>query len=152
MGRTAKTGCGPFRVGRYGPCGPVAQWSEQGTHNPLVVGSIPTRPTWNCNDRRGRPQVELLRDLVARRLPDLAAQLTIDTADGFQGDERDVMIMSPVISQETPPHLARFAGRPNRVNVAITRARARLIIVGDRNACLASPTVLAELASHATEM
>jgi hypothetical protein len=27
--------------------GPVAQWSEQGTHNPLVVGSIPTRPTMN---------------------------------------------------------------------------------------------------------
>ena len=25
--------------------GPVAQWSEQGTHNHLVVGSIPTRPT-----------------------------------------------------------------------------------------------------------
>ena len=25
--------------------GPVAQWSEQGTHNPLVVGSIPTWPT-----------------------------------------------------------------------------------------------------------
>jgi carbonic anhydrase len=27
--------------------GPVAQWSEQGTHNPLVVGSIPTWPTGN---------------------------------------------------------------------------------------------------------
>ena len=25
--------------------GPVAQWLEQGTHNPLVVGSIPTWPT-----------------------------------------------------------------------------------------------------------
>jgi hypothetical protein len=25
--------------------GPVAQWLEQGTHNPLVVGSIPTGPT-----------------------------------------------------------------------------------------------------------
>ena len=25
--------------------GVVAQWSEQGTHNPRVVGSIPTRPT-----------------------------------------------------------------------------------------------------------
>ncbi len=25
--------------------GPVAQWSEQGTHNPPVVGSIPTGPT-----------------------------------------------------------------------------------------------------------
>ena len=36
-----------------GPCfathhqffGPVAQWLEQGTHNPLVVGSSPTGPT-----------------------------------------------------------------------------------------------------------
>ena len=25
--------------------GPVAQWLEQGTHNPLVVGSNPTGPT-----------------------------------------------------------------------------------------------------------
>ncbi len=25
--------------------GAVAQWLEQGTHNPWVVGSIPTRPT-----------------------------------------------------------------------------------------------------------
>ena len=24
--------------------GPVAQWLEQGTHNPLVVGSSPTGP------------------------------------------------------------------------------------------------------------
>ena len=28
-----------------GPCGPVAQWLEQGTHNPLVGGSNPSRPT-----------------------------------------------------------------------------------------------------------
>ncbi len=25
--------------------GPVAQWLEQGTHNPLVAGSIPAWPT-----------------------------------------------------------------------------------------------------------
>ena len=25
--------------------GPVAQWSEQGTHNPSVEGSIPSGPT-----------------------------------------------------------------------------------------------------------
>jgi hypothetical protein len=30
---------GPFVLG------PVAQWLERGTHNPLVVGSIPTWPT-----------------------------------------------------------------------------------------------------------
>ena len=27
------------------PCGPVAQWLEQRTHNPSVVGSSPTGPT-----------------------------------------------------------------------------------------------------------
>src|ERR1700728_4286809 len=32
--------------------GAVAQWSEQGTHNPWVVGSIPTSPT-NTAGRRG---------------------------------------------------------------------------------------------------
>ena len=28
--------------------GPVAQWSEQGTHNPSVDGSIPSGPTALC--------------------------------------------------------------------------------------------------------
>ena len=26
-------------------CGPIAQWLEQGTHNPLVTGSSPVGPT-----------------------------------------------------------------------------------------------------------
>ena len=30
----------------YHVFGPVAQWLEQGTHNPLVVGSSPTGPTF----------------------------------------------------------------------------------------------------------
>jgi len=34
-----------FRLER-GLCGPVAQWLEQGTHNPLVGGSNPSRPTF----------------------------------------------------------------------------------------------------------
>ena len=39
----SKIRCGrPFQNGRPGP---VAQWSEQGTHNPSVEGSIPSRPT-----------------------------------------------------------------------------------------------------------
>jgi hypothetical protein len=35
------------------PVGAVAQRLEQGTHNPLVVGSIPTGPTRTC--RRTAP-------------------------------------------------------------------------------------------------
>lgn len=96
-----------------------------------------------------RPQRDLLRDLVADQLPSFAARITIDTAHGFQGDERDIMIMSPVVANRMPPGLARFAGTPNLVNVAITRARSRLIIVGDRDACLDSDTVLADLAAYA---
>ena len=32
-------------IGQNDRPGPVAQWSEQGTHNPSVEGSIPSRPT-----------------------------------------------------------------------------------------------------------
>lgn len=35
----------PRVVVQFGACGPLAQLVEQGTLNPLVVGSNPTRPT-----------------------------------------------------------------------------------------------------------
>ena len=56
----------------------------------------------------------------------------MDTAHGFQGDERDLIIFSPVVSANMPDASNRFLGRtPNLFNVAITRARAALVIVGD---------------------
>ena len=39
-------------IGQNGRPGPVAQWSEQGTHNPSVEGSIPSRPTLSTSDKR----------------------------------------------------------------------------------------------------
>ena len=39
---------------RCGPFGAVAQWLEHGTHNPSVVGSIPTRPTRSSAFRRAQ--------------------------------------------------------------------------------------------------
>ena len=36
--------------------GVVAQWLEQGTHNPLVVGSIPTRPTIDWSTQGGEEE------------------------------------------------------------------------------------------------
>lgn len=99
-----------------------------------------------------RAQVDLLRDLVVQRFPDLVGVVTVDTAHGFQGDERDVMILSPVVADGMTEFLIRHAGDPNVVNVAVTRARARLVIVGDHNACLRSETVLAELARYTGEL
>ena len=86
-----------------------------------------------------RAQVDLLRDLVSERLPRLVGQVTIDTAHGFQGDERDVMILSPVVAEGMTEFLIRHAGNPNVVNVSVTRARARFIVVGDLRACSTSP-------------
>lgn len=99
-----------------------------------------------------RAQVDLLRDLLEQRLPDWVGRVTIDTAFGFQGDERDVMIFSPAISPDLKDFTLRFAGSKNLVNVAITRARSRLIIVGDHSAALGSPTLLAGLAQYVSDL
>lgn len=59
-----------------------------------------------------------------------------DTVHRFQGDERDVMIFSPVFSHGISPGAVSFLrNNGNLFNVAITRARAQLIVVGDLYEC-----------------
>ena len=58
------------------------------------------------------------------------------TAHKFQGDERDVIIFSPVVSNGAPQGTLNFLGStPNLFNVAITRARASLIVIGNKAFC-----------------
>ena len=58
------------------------------------------------------------------------------TAHKFQGDERDVIIFSPVVSNGSPQGTLNFlSSTPNLFNVAITRARASLIIIGNKSYC-----------------
>jgi len=63
-----------------------------------------------------------------------SAEIDIGTAHTFQGDERDVMIYSPVITTGASRGALWFVGERNMnlFNVAITRARSALIVVGDR--------------------
>ncbi|MFC1870584.1 AAA domain-containing protein, partial [Chloroflexota bacterium] len=84
-----------------------------------------------------------IRDLVnqndnlAERL--LNMDFLSSTVDGFQGDERDLIIFSPVISSGIGTGAMAFLrSRPNLFNVAITRARSVLIVVGDKQATLDS--------------
>jgi len=59
-------------------------------------------------------------------------ELLVDTVHRFQGDERDVMIFSPVVSRAMPQGASIFLRKTgNLFNVAITRARATLVVVGD---------------------
>ncbi len=53
--------------------------------------------------------------------------LKISTVDRFQGMERDVIIVSLCANQTRP---SSFLRKPNRINVAMSRARSLLIIVG----------------------
>lgn len=86
-----------------------------------------------------RAQVGLLQRAIAED-PDLTArapraELLVDTVHKFQGDERDVMFFSPVISEGTPNGALGFLrSNGNLFNVAITRARGLLHVVGDRDA------------------
>lgn len=57
----------------------------------------------------------------------------VDTVHKFQGDERDLMIFSPVVSRNISSNGLWFLkGNGNLFNVAITRARAMLLVVGDQ--------------------
>ena len=59
-----------------------------------------------------------------------------DTVHKFQGDERDVMLFSPVVSVGKSGGALGFLHSNGKLfNVAITRARAQLIVVGDLSAC-----------------
>lgn len=93
------------------------------------------------------PQRELLIELVGSRHPDLT--ITVDTAHGFQGDERDVMIVSLAVTEGCTPGQVRFAANANLLNVALTRARGRTIIVGDKRFASSSETLLSQLAAYA---
>ena len=87
-----------------------------------------------------RAQANFIRDLIQKD-QEISEQLIsrdflVDTVHKFQGDERDVMIFSPVISLNLGQGSRNFLSKTgNLFNVAITRARAALIVVGDRNAC-----------------
>ncbi len=56
-------------------------------------------------------------------------QLEIDTVDGFQGREKEAVVMSLVRSNEIGE--IGFLSDARRMNVALTRAKRKLILVGD---------------------
>lgn len=89
-----------------------------------------------------RGQEALLRELLKResgqlgntrnfRLPKDAATpavvVTLCTVDRFQGHEADLVILSFVKSGSVG-----FLNSPNRLNVALTRARYQLVLIGHR--------------------
>ena len=74
--------------------------------------------------------------------------IEVATAHRFQGGERDVIYLSPVIDERSSRQVAGFAADPNLLNVALTRARCRIVIVGCAEASRKHPNHLRELVTH----
>jgi very-short-patch-repair endonuclease len=81
-------------------------------------------------------------------------EFLVDTVHKFQGDERDLMIFSPVVSDGISPGAISFLkNNGNLFNVAITRARAQLVVVGDRAAATdSSVDYLSRFAAYALQL
>ena len=78
-----------------------------------------------------KSQVHYLRRLIRRDpfFKPYRPLITVHTVDGFQGQERDVVMISLVRANEEGK--IGFLGDLRRMNVAMTRARMKLIILGD---------------------
>lgn len=87
-------------------------------------------------------QAERIRQLAEQRLADTTierADLRVATGHGFQGDARDVILVSPCFAAEMPQGGAWFVRQGAALfNVAVSRARAVCHVFGDLSACRSS--------------
>ena len=86
-----------------------------------------------------RAQVQLLRRQLKKRefFKPFRSLISVNTVDGFQGQERDIILISLVRSNDEGQ--IGFLRDLRRMNVAITRARMKVIILGDRHTLCRHP-------------
>lgn len=124
--------------------------------NPVVFVSTEEVATQETKDRNGSSlnvkEVEVIEDIV-KRIEEVGVQpsqiaiisaykgqrelinntmkrYSVATVDSFQGDENDVVIFD--ITRDNMNGSIGFMRDPNRLNVAVSRARRKLIVVGNR--------------------
>ena len=87
-----------------------------------------------------RAQVRLLRERLGH-----VPELEIDSVDGFQGREKEAIVVSLVRSN--PEGEIGFLADTRRTNVALTRARRKLLVIGD-SATLANDAFYQRMLTH----
>jgi len=93
-----------------------------------------------------RAQVAAIRRLLAAKGE---TAVVVDTVDRFQGGEREVILFACGGRVATGPSVrgVEFLADPNRLNVALTRARRKLIVLGNREH-LASVPLLSRFVTY----
>lgn len=97
-----------------------------------------------------KQQVDLLKEQFAGNavLQPYAANVSINTIDGFQGQERDIVYIS--LTRSNADNKIGFLSEIRRMNVAMTRARKKLVVIGD-SATLSQFPFYADFIDYAQE-
>ena len=77
---------------------------------------------------------ELLRQFRRRYGNDITNSVDFNTIDGFQGQEKDIIILSCVRAAQDQG--VGFLKDVRRINVALTRAKSTLFILGNKGALM----------------
>ena len=97
-----------------------------------------------------REQVYLMQELFLNSpvLRDYGEKISVNTIDSFQGQERDIVYIS--MTRSNPENRIGFLADIRRMNVAMTRARKKLVVVGD-SATLTQLPFYADFINYAEE-
>ena len=78
-----------------------------------------------------KQQIQVLKDLLLQspELNDYTSKITVNTIDSFQGQERDVVYIS--LTRSNHEGQIGFLSDIRRMNVAMTRAKKKLVVIGD---------------------
>lgn len=95
-------------------------------------------------------QVEVLKEhvLSSQALQELREAISVNTIDSFQGQERDVVYIS--MTRSNAENTIGFLSDIRRMNVAMTRARKKLVVIGD-SATLSQFPFYADFIAYAQE-
>lgn len=94
-------------------------------------------------------QIALLRDMIKPESRQWKAlEIDVDTVDAFQGKQKDIIVYSTTRTARRP---WRFVGDEQRLNVALSRAKRLVLVVGHREAAhltLELAPILAAIPPH----
>lgn len=97
-----------------------------------------------------KQQVEVLKALALSsiELKEIASSVAVNTIDSFQGQERDAVYIS--MTRSNAENIIGFLSDIRRMNVAMTRARKKLVVIGD-SATLSQLSFYTDFISYAQE-
>jgi superfamily I DNA and/or RNA helicase len=98
-----------------------------------------------------KQQVQFIKALVEENeaLISLRNKISVNTIDSFQGQERDVVYIS--LTRSNSDAIIGFLSDTRRMNVAMTRARKKLVVIGD-SATLSKAKFYADFIEYADKL